>query len=46
MENLKVDLLSGNNLLKGTAITDENGNFSIEYIGNPINENVIILDSR
>lgn len=33
VENLKVDLLSGNNLLKGTSITDENGNFSIEYIG-------------
>ena len=33
MENLKVELLSGNNLLKGSSITDENGNFTIENIG-------------
>lgn len=33
VENLKVELLSGNNLLKGTSITDENGNFTIDNIG-------------
>jgi len=31
--NLKVDLLSGNDLLKGSSITDENGNFNMENIG-------------
>jgi len=33
VENLKVDLLSGNNLLKGSSITDENGNFTMENVG-------------
>ena len=33
VNNLKVDLLSGNNLLKGSAITDENGNFTMENVG-------------
>lgn len=31
--NLKVDLLSGNNLLKSSSITDENGNFTMENVG-------------
>ena len=33
VENLKVELLSGNNLLKGSSITDENGNFTMENVG-------------
>ena len=33
VNNLKVDLLSGNNLLKGSSITDENGNFTMENVG-------------
>jgi len=33
VKNLKVDLLSGNNLLKKSSITDENGNFNIVYVG-------------
>ena len=33
VNNLKVDLLSGNNLLKKSSITDENGNFNIVYVG-------------
>ena len=33
VENLKVELLSGNNLLKKSSITDENGNFNIVYVG-------------
>ena len=33
VKNLKVDLLSGNNLLKGSSITDENGNFTMENVG-------------
>ena len=33
VKNLKVDLLSGNNLLKKSSITDENGNFNIIYVG-------------
>jgi len=33
VNNLKVDILSGNNLLKGSSITDEDGNFKIENIG-------------
>jgi hypothetical protein len=33
VNNLKVDLLSGNNLLKKSSITDENGNFTIENVG-------------
>ena len=33
VNNLKVDLLSGNNMLKKSSITDENGNFNIVYVG-------------
>jgi len=33
VNNLKVELLSGNNLLKGSSITDENGNFTMENVG-------------
>ena len=33
VNNLKVELLSGNNLLKGSSITDENGNFNMENVG-------------
>jgi len=33
VNNLKVELLSGNNLLKGSSITDENGNFIMENVG-------------
>ena len=33
VKNLKVDLLSGNNLLKSSSITDENGNFNMENVG-------------
>jgi hypothetical protein len=33
VKNLKVDLLSGNNLLKSSSISDENGNFTMENVG-------------